>query len=198
MGATLKAARHAHGWTGTQLATQLRHAAAGHGVQLPAVISLRRMNRRWESGQYQPTAFYRRLLCQVYRASPAQLGLTSTEPDTPADTDAVTALLYAAPVNTGDLVLMTLPIARQYIGAALDHPHCPDPATLATGLRRARAQPAPWLDRTRLIACEYLALALTDHANPPTDLPPTQVPDWLTGSRTAAAGLAAHVFATTG
>jgi transcriptional regulator with XRE-family HTH domain len=195
MGAVLKAARHARGWSGTQFAEQMHTAGRELGVELPTRASLRILMHRWESGRAVPNPLYRRLLCTLYQATAQELGLPGPAYEA-ADTDAVTALLYAAPVTTGQLALLTLPVATEYVRVALAHPTCPDPHQLAAGLRQARTECAPWLDRPRLLACECLALALAEHTEPGDELA-ARIPAWLTNSQSAAAGSAARVFSNT-
>jgi hypothetical protein len=162
---------------------------------------------RFEAGA-RPGAFYRDLLCTIYTATPAELGLPDTRPTDPVrehagrriswdetpDLDAVTGLLYALPLDTAHIGRQSLTRIRLYLRLVTTDPHCPERHVLGAGLRRARAHQPPWLDRDRLSVCERLAAALTGQR--PTNTAARVVPDWLTGSRLAAAASTAALFTT--
>lgn len=204
----VKAARHARGWTQMYAVAQLRAAATALGERLPCDASVRHRLVRVEAGE-RPGPFYRDLLCTIYAATPAELGWpapTSGEANPMRyytgrpvrwhpvpDIDAVTALLYALPIDTERLADQTPTRLGLYLRMVTTDPHCPERHTLAAGLRRARGHQPPWLDRDRLAVCEWQAARLTgDRAvrDPAAEL----LPDWLTGARLAAASRAAALF----
>jgi hypothetical protein len=206
----VKAARHARGWTLNHAVTQLRAAAARVGERLPCDESVRHALMRFEAGTdagrvRRPGPFYRDLLCAVYEASPTQLGLPDTVASDPvryhagrqvwtevADRDAVTALLYALPLDATRLAQQALTRLRLYLNLVTTHPQCPERHVLGAGLRRARAHQPPWLDPDRLTLCEHRAGELLGR---PVPDPASQVaPDWLTGARLAAAASTATLF----
>jgi hypothetical protein len=106
--------------------------------------------------------------------------------------EAVTALLYAAPLTLTQLRTVPPGRVRLYVELALADPRTPTPADLTTGLRRARAERPAWLDRERLRFCE--AAAQRTHT---TALPiplAGQVPDWITSGRLVGSTITAAVF----
>ena len=71
----LKAARLNRGWTPAQAVAILRLHAVADQLRIATVPSLLTMLSRWEHGYPAPGPVYRRLLCQIYDATPDELGL---------------------------------------------------------------------------------------------------------------------------
>lgn len=217
MATPVKAARLVRGWTQKHMVAQLREAAAGMGERLPADESVRQQVCRFERG-VTPGPFYRSLLCAVFASTPETLGWSVDPADADPvrfhagrtdgrgrfgrrswvevpDTDAVTALLYAVPLDTARLARQSRTRLALYVRLVDETSQCPERHTLAAGLRRARAHQPPWLDRDRLDVCERLAATLVG----PRTIDPAaeRVPDWLTGARLAAGSRAAQLFSHT-
>jgi hypothetical protein len=209
MSTPVKAARHARGWTQRHAVAQLRVAAAALGEVLPHDESVRQQLCRYEAGRATPGPFYRDLFCTIYDATPADLGwggvLGPRDSDLghyhhgrrlawseAPDVDAVTALLYALPLDAGRLQRQSRTRLMVYLRMVTDQPRCPERHTLAAGLRRARAHQPPWLDRDRLAVCERMAVSLVGQRV--TDPAAEVVPDWLTGARLSAASSTAGLF----
>ncbi|MGH3569999.1 MAG: hypothetical protein ACRDRH_29105, partial [Pseudonocardia sp.] len=135
-GTALKAARHARGWTKPDLMQEMRAVSARVGERLPVDTSMRVSVARWENGHRQPGEFYRWLFCQVYSATPGQLGFPPFEllPEVAPGHAVLTALLYTAPLTTTELATVPPARARMYAACALADPRTPDPADLAAGL----------------------------------------------------------------
>ncbi|MGW1666892.1 hypothetical protein, partial [Streptomyces microflavus] len=70
----LAEARAADGWTKPQLIARLRRAAAADERTLPHESSLARLLAFWENGHREPDQMYQALLCEVYAATPVELG----------------------------------------------------------------------------------------------------------------------------
>jgi len=219
MSTPVKAARHVRGWTLRHTVAQLRAAAAVIGERLPHDESVRHRLGEYESGRAQPGPFYRDLLCTVYDTTPAALGWTTGQdtdrPDRrPAgpvgyhhgrrppwtevpDVDAVTALLYALPIDTDRISRTARTRLWVYLRLVATQPACPERHVLAGCLRHARAVRPAWLDTARLTVCEHMArTVIGDRATAARDPAADQVPDWLTGARLAAASTTAGLFTT--
>lgn len=210
MSTPVKAARHARGWTLREAVTQLRAAAAELGETLPHFESVRHRLYAYESGQAQPGPFYRDLLCRVYDTTPAAMGWTPHRTEQPGhggyhhgrtppwtetrDVDAITALLYAVPLDTARLRQQSRTRLWVYLRLVTDQPGCPERHELAGGVRRARALLPAWLDTDRLAACHQLARLVLGPRAGVRDQTRDQVPGWLTTARLAAASTAAGVF----
>lgn len=204
----VKAARHARGWTHRYTVAQLREAARQVGEELPGDESVRHRLMTFEAGA-RPGPFYRDLLCTIYSATPTELGFP--EPGhgsdlvryhagrritwNPAlDRDAVTALLYALPLDTTRIGQQALTRIRLYLNLVTTTTGCPERHVLGAGLRRARAHQPAWLDRDRLAVCERLAVELVGRQVP--DPAGEVAPDWLTGARLTAAASTVALFTT--
>ena len=74
-GALLRAARARRGWGQGRLIHELRRVAGKHGQSLLADATVKRRIASWENGHSIPDEFYGPLLCEVYEATAAELGL---------------------------------------------------------------------------------------------------------------------------
>jgi hypothetical protein len=110
------------------------------------------------------------------------------------DRDAVTALLYALPLDTARIGQQALTRLRLYLNLVTTTPGCPERHVLGAGLRRARAHQPAWLDRDRLAVCERLAVELVGRQVP--EPASETAPDWLTGARLTAAASTVALFTT--
>lgn len=195
MSTPLKAARLTVGWSQPQAIQRLRHLAADLGEWLPETQTLRVQLSRWENGHRRPGGFYQRLFCQLYQRPPEHLGFPAS-PDGAGTQgvgiEAMSALLYAAPLTLAQLRTVPPARVRLYTELALADPRTPTPGDLTTGLRRAQAQAPAWLDHERLRACQAAA-----HHAQATALPVNgagRVPDWITTGRLVGSTIAAAVF----
>jgi transcriptional regulator with XRE-family HTH domain len=91
MGGELRRARQQCGWSQARLIYALQREARLAGIRIASAASLKTQLSRWENGHCVPDAVYRTLLCQVYGASPVDLGLTAARPVTEADSGLVFA-----------------------------------------------------------------------------------------------------------
>jgi transcriptional regulator with XRE-family HTH domain len=195
MSTPLKAARVATGWSQPQAIQRLRHLAADLGEGLPQTPTLRVQLSRWENGHRRPGGFYRHLFCQLYQRAPEQLGFPASPDGAGTQVvgiEAMTALLYAAPLTLTQLRTVPPARVRLYTELALADPRTPTPVDLTTGLRQAQVEATAWLDRERLRACQAAA-----HRAQATTLPVNgagQVPDWVTTGRLVGSTIAAAVF----
>lgn len=71
----LREARLGRGWSSDRLADLLTDAAAEMGGRFRGVRVAPRTVRRWEAGDRQPWPVHAQLLCRVFDATPAELGL---------------------------------------------------------------------------------------------------------------------------
>ena len=69
----LQAARHARGWSQPRAAWELIRLAKRKEVHVASAASLKTQLSRWENGHVTPD-FYQALLCELYQATPAELG----------------------------------------------------------------------------------------------------------------------------
>ncbi|QWC86586.1 helix-turn-helix domain-containing protein [Nocardioidaceae bacterium] len=70
----IKDARLQHGWSQTQLITELTKAGARKGTKLPSRETLKSRVSRWENGRAVPDDFYRSLLREVLGRDDVELG----------------------------------------------------------------------------------------------------------------------------
>ena len=80
----LKTARLSAGWSQARLAHELRRLAQRTQIGVASADSLKTQISRWENGHVLPV-FYQPLLCELFMASPAELGFTGQE--LPADSN---------------------------------------------------------------------------------------------------------------
>lgn len=73
----LRAARIDRGWSQSRLIHAIACQATSEGLMTPGTESMRVMVSRWENGHTQPDETYRRLLCAVYDADEAALGIVA-------------------------------------------------------------------------------------------------------------------------
>lgn len=92
MGNRLAQTRAERGWKKARLILELRAAAARRRKNLPKDASLSRRIAIWENQGGGVDDFHRELLCEVYGASPAELGLVELPPAMPEPTPAADEL----------------------------------------------------------------------------------------------------------
>ena len=73
MSTPLQAARRRRDWSQSRLIWELTQLATRKGCSLPTSASLKTLISRWENGHQTPT-FYQPLLCELYHATPSELG----------------------------------------------------------------------------------------------------------------------------
>ncbi len=81
----LRERREEQGWTQSELADRLFETARASGEKLGRVDH--NTVGRWERRERRPGAYYTRLLCRVYNASPTDLDLARRQEQVPADSD---------------------------------------------------------------------------------------------------------------
>jgi transcriptional regulator with XRE-family HTH domain len=69
----LQAARRARGWSQHRCVWELLRLAEQKGVRVASAVSLKTQLSRWENGHVTP-GYYQGLLCDLYRATPGELG----------------------------------------------------------------------------------------------------------------------------
>jgi transcriptional regulator with XRE-family HTH domain len=74
----LKAARLSAGWSQPRMAFELRKLAERKQIGVAPADSLKTQISRWENGHVMPD-FYQPLLCELFSATPAELGFTRPE-----------------------------------------------------------------------------------------------------------------------
>jgi len=74
----LQAARRARGWSQPRMAYELRRLAQHKEISVASAASLKTQISRWENGHITPD-FYQPLLCELFRATPGDLGFTGQE-----------------------------------------------------------------------------------------------------------------------
>lgn len=84
-GYLIRSARHARGWSQSQLLAALRSQAVLEHVTLMSPASLRVALSRWENGHTVPDPVHTRLLCSVLELSPADSVGPPDEQDEPRD-----------------------------------------------------------------------------------------------------------------
>ena len=70
----LQAARRKRGWSQARLIWELTQLATRKGCSLPTPASLKTLISRWENGHATPDSFYQPLFCELYDATPGELG----------------------------------------------------------------------------------------------------------------------------
>jgi transcriptional regulator with XRE-family HTH domain len=70
----LQAARHKRGWSQSRLIWELTHLAKRKGCSIATAASLKTLVSRWENGHATPDSFHQPLLCELYKATPNELG----------------------------------------------------------------------------------------------------------------------------
>jgi tetratricopeptide (TPR) repeat protein len=82
----LRAARLARGWSQVRAAEEIAALAVARGITVAAPVSLKTQLSRWENQHALPEEHYRALLCALYDATEADLGLTAEPiPDDPPE-----------------------------------------------------------------------------------------------------------------
>jgi transcriptional regulator with XRE-family HTH domain len=66
MGALVRNARQARGWSQLRLIAELRQRAADDGVTLPSTAAMKVTVSRWENGHQDPGGFYEALLARAF------------------------------------------------------------------------------------------------------------------------------------
>src|SRR4051812_8013674 len=77
MGVNLKAYRIRRGLTQTQVVAEIYKRAVGRGDEEPGLDPC--AVSRHENGHKRPSAYYQKLYCEVYEASPAELGFLPSD-----------------------------------------------------------------------------------------------------------------------
>jgi transcriptional regulator with XRE-family HTH domain len=74
MATPLQAVRHARGWSQARAVWEITRLARSKSIGIASSASLKTLLSRWENGHAVPEQFYRDLLCQLYNATPRELG----------------------------------------------------------------------------------------------------------------------------
>lgn len=78
MSTPLRQARLARGWTQREVTDRLITIAEARGQRTPGLVApIIRCLSQWERGLRVVSATYRELFCELYEATPAELGLTT-------------------------------------------------------------------------------------------------------------------------
>ena len=70
----LQAARRARGWSQVRAVSGLMDLARKKEIGVASAASLKTQLSRWENGQVTPDHYYQRLLCELYKSTPGELG----------------------------------------------------------------------------------------------------------------------------
>ncbi len=117
MGLNLRAYRLHHGLTQTQVVAEIYKRAVARGDKKPGLDPC--AVSRHENGNKRPSPYYQKLYCEVYEASPAELGFLPVRPG--GDAEPELNISYDMPLDPADVLAMTrTPVSAQ--ASVLDAP----------------------------------------------------------------------------
>jgi tetratricopeptide (TPR) repeat protein len=122
-GAPLRAARVAREWSQAKAVQEIASLARERGIAVAAPVSLKTQLSRWENQHALPEGHYRALLCELYDATEADLGLVDPTDREPLGADA--DLLRAELAASAALDESSLELLRGQLETTrkLDHRH---------------------------------------------------------------------------
>jgi hypothetical protein len=162
MGVNLQAYRIRRGLTQTQVVAEIYKRAVGRGDGEPGLDPC--AVSRHENGHKRPSPYYQKLYCEVYEASPAELGFISLADVAEPDFTALEPAHVLATTLTPDSVSASVSVALKaegfddFVAALLQHEATSSPAEAPIHL--LAWEEAGRTAKRNLQACRY-ALAMT-------------------------------------